>query len=129
MIQSGGVLQFRPGRRISAVMEQEIIKPPSEPRTNTQAFSRTGSLIAAIGATLLMLCFSASAMVATIWAFAKLLGVPDMLMYGVMTLGMIPVAWVTIWTAGRAWHVEQLLAAHKDVDVPVFSMTHYFRKS
>ena len=41
----------------------------------------------------------------------------------VMALGVIPVLWVTVWTAGRAWHVEQLLAQHKDIDVPVFSLT------
>jgi hypothetical protein len=33
-----------------------------------------------------------------------------------------------VWTAGRAWHVERLLAQHKDIDTPVFSMMHYFKK-
>ena len=108
-------------------MEQEIIKPEAAPKAGTQAFSRTGSLMAAFGATLLMLCFTGSSMVATVWAFSKLLGLPDMMMYGVMALGVIPVLWVTIWTAGRAWHVEKLLAAHKDIDVPVFSLTYYFK--
>ena len=108
--------------------EQEIIKPPVEPKSGSQAFSPVGSLMAASGATLLMLCFTGSAMVATVWAFAKLIGVPDLVMLGVMALGVIPVVWVTVWTAGRAWHVERLLAAHKDIDAPVFSMMHYFKK-
>jgi hypothetical protein len=38
------------------------------------------------------------------------------------------VAWVTVWTAGRAWHVERLLASNKDIDVPVFNLSHYFKK-
>jgi hypothetical protein len=109
-------------------MDQEIIKPATEPKTGTQAFSPFGSLMAACGATLLIFCFTVSAMVATVWAFAKLIGVPDILMYGVFALGAIPVVWATVWTAGRAWHVERLLAQHKDIDVPVFSMLHYFKK-
>ena len=109
-------------------MEQEIIKPDAAPKAGSQAFSRTGSLMAASGATLLMLCFTGSAMVATVWAFAKLIGVPDMVMYAVMVLGVLPVVWITVWTAGRAWHVERLLAEHRDIDVPVFSMTYYFKK-
>ncbi len=84
--------------------------------------------MAAFGATLLMACFTGSAMVATVWAFAKLFGVPDLVMYVVMALGLVPVIWVTIWTAGRAWHVERLLATGRDIDAPVFNMTHYFKK-
>ncbi len=109
-------------------MEQEIIKPETQPKPGSQAFSPAGSLMAAVGATLLILCFTGSAMVASVWAFAKLIGVPDIAMYAVMALGVVPVAWVTIWTAGRAWHVERLIASHRDIDVPVFSMLHYFRK-
>ena len=109
-------------------MDQEIITPQAAPRTSDQGFSPTGSFLAAFGATLLILCFTSSAMVATVWAFAKLIGVPDLVMYGVMVLGIIPVVWATVWTGGRAWHVERLLAQHKDIDTPVFSMMHYFRK-
>ena len=109
-------------------MEQEIIKPDVPPQGSSQAFSPMGSLVAAFGATLLMLCFTGSAMVATVWALSKLVGLPDMVMLGLMALGAIPVVWVTIWTAGRAWHVERLLAAHQDIDVPVFNMMHYFKK-
>ena len=109
-------------------MDQEIIKPEVAPKGSAQGFSAAGSLIAAFGATLLILCFTGSAMVATVWAFAKLIGVPDIVMYGVMALGVIPVVWATVWTAGRAWHVERLLASAKDIDVPVFNLLHYFKK-
>ncbi len=109
-------------------MEQDIIKPDNPPKPGSQAFSPTGSLIAAFGATLMVFCMAASAMVATVWAFAKLIGVPDVVMYGVMALGAIPVLWATAWTAGRAWHVERLLAGQKDIDVPVFTLGHYLRK-
>lgn len=108
-------------------MEQEIIKPQAEPKAGSQAFSRTGSLMAASGATLLMFCFTGSAMTATVWAFSKLIGLPDMFMYVLLAIGILPVLWVTIWTAGRAWHVEKLLARHQDIDVPVFSLTYYFK--
>ena len=109
-------------------MDQEIIKPQTPPRASAQGFSPAGSMMAAVGATLLILCFTGSAMVATVWAFAKLIGVPDIVMYAVMAAGILPVAWVTVWTAGRAWHVERLLASGKDVDVPVFNLSHYLRK-
>jgi hypothetical protein len=127
------LLQFAGRRRISALMDeknmdQEIIKPAAEPKASAQGFSPLGSFLAAFGATLLILCFTGSAMVATVWAFAKLIGVPDLVMYGVMALGVIPVVWATVWTGGRAWHVERLLAQHKDIDTPVFSMMHYFKK-
>jgi hypothetical protein len=109
-------------------MEQEIIKPETEPKKSAQAFSPLGCLIAAFGATLMIFCMTSSAMVATVWAVSKLLGLPDFIMLAVMALGAIPVLWVTAWTAGRAWHVEQLLAQHRDIDVPIFSLKHYFRK-
>ncbi|MFM8745294.1 MAG: hypothetical protein ACKOED_01300 [Aestuariivirga sp.] len=109
-------------------MDQEIIKPEAPPKAGSQGFSRAGGLMAAVGATLLMLCFTGSAMVATVWAFAKLIGVPDFVTYAVMAAGIVPVVWVTVWTAGRAWHVERLLASQQDVDVPVFNMTYYFKQ-
>ena len=109
-------------------MEQEIIKPENAPQQGSQAFSPMGGLMAAFGATLLILCFTAASMVASVWAFSKLLGLPDILMYVVMAAGAIPVLWATAWTGGRAWHVEQLLASHKDIDTPVFTLKHYIRK-
>jgi hypothetical protein len=54
--------------------------------------------------------------------------VPDIAMYVVMAAGLVPVVWVTVWTAGRAWHVERLLASGLDIDAPVFSMSYYFKK-
>ena len=122
------LLHFRCIRRISPAMEQEIIKPQPAPKAISQGFSPVGSFMAAFGATLLMACFTGSAMVATVWALSKLMGLPDMVMLAVMAVGIIPVAWATVWTAGRAWHVEKKLAAHQDIDVPVFTMMHYFKK-
>lgn len=110
-------------------MEQEIIKPESSPRTSSQAFSPLGCFLAASGATLLVFCKAGAAMLAAVWAFSKLLGLPDVMMYGVMALGAVPVLWATVWTAGRAWHVEQLLARNQDIDVPVFKLGNYFRKA
>lgn len=109
-------------------MEQDIITPQATPKARAQGFSPAGSFMAAFGATLLMLCFTGSAMVATVWALSRLIGFPDMVMYGLMAIGMLPVLWVTVWTAGRAWHVERLLASSQDVDYPVFSLSHYFKK-
>lgn len=109
-------------------MEQEIIKPEAAPKGGSQGFSPFGSLMAAFGATLLMLCFTGSSMVATVWAMSKLIGLPDIVMYGLFAIGVLPVLWVTIWTAGRAWHVERLLASYQDIDVPVFSLSYYFKK-
>lgn len=109
-------------------MDQEIIKPEHPPHGTAQAFSPLGCLIAASGATLMIFCMTGAAMVATMWAIAKLLGLPDFMLYALMAVGAVPVLWGTAWTAGRAWHVEQLLAAHRDIDVPVFNLGHYFRK-
>lgn len=110
-------------------MDQEIIKPETEPKTASQAFSPLGCLIAAVGATLLMFCMTGAAMVTTVWAVSKLFGFPDVVMYGLMVIGAVPVLWWTVWTAGRAWYVEQLLAAHKDIDPAVFKLGYYFRKA
>jgi hypothetical protein len=41
---------------------------------------------------------------------------------------MIPVALATVWTAGRAWHVEKRLEQGLDIDNPVFKALHYFRR-
>jgi hypothetical protein len=49
-------------------------------------------------------------------------------MYALMLLGAIPVLWATVWTAGRAWHVERRLAQHLDIDTPVFRIGHYFKR-
>jgi hypothetical protein len=93
-------------------MEQELIKPDSAPRGSSQAFSPLGCFIAA-----------------SVWAFSKLLGLPDMLANGLMVLSLAPAIVATVWTAGRAWHVERRLAQHQDIDVPVFDLWHYFKKA
>ena len=110
-------------------MEQELIKPDAVPKGSSQAFSPLGCFIAASGITLLTFCLLGTAAVTTIWAFSKLLGLPDVLAEGIMILGLIPAGIATIWTAGRAWHVERRLAQHRDIDVPAFDLLHYFKKT
>ncbi len=109
-------------------MEQEITKPDTLPRPGSQAFSPLGCFLAAAGVTMLAATKLGAAMVATVWAVSKLFGFPDVMMYGLMALGAIPVVWATVWTAGRAWHVERRLALHLDIDQPVFKLGHYFRR-
>jgi hypothetical protein len=109
-------------------MEQELIKPDVPPKGSSQAFSPLGCFIAASGITLLTFCLLGTAAMTTIWAFSKLLGLPEVLSEGLMVLGLVPAVIATIWTAGRAWHVEQRLAQHQDIDVPNFKLLHYFKK-
>ncbi len=109
-------------------MDQEILKPETQPRTGGQAFSPLGCFLAAAGVTLLAFCKLGAAMAATVWATSKLLGLPDFMMYGLMVLGAVPVVWATVWTAGRAWHVERRMAQHLDIDAPIFSLAHYFKR-
>jgi hypothetical protein len=88
-----------------------------------------GRLVAAAGATLLALVFSATSVVAVVWALATLLGLPDILLWILLAIGAVPVIWATVWTAGRAWHVEKLLENGKDTDQPVFKLGAYFKKA
>ena len=110
-------------------MEQELIKPDTEPKGSSQALSPLGLFIAATGVTLLAFCLLGAAALTTIWAFSKLFGFPDVITYGLMVLGIIPAIIATIWTGGRAWHVERRLAQHQDIDVPVFKLWHYLKKT
>lgn len=110
-------------------MEQEFIKPNTAPKSSSQAFSPFGCFLAAAGVTLLTFCLVGAAAAASVWAISKLIGFPDSWLYGFMALAAIPVLAATIWTAGRAWHVERRLAQHLDIDTPVFSMAYYFRRS
>jgi hypothetical protein len=87
--------------------------------------SPMGRVAAAIGATLLALVMTATSVIAVIWALSTLLGLPDIMLWGLLVLGAIPVLWATIWTAGRAWHVEQLLEDGRDIDQPVFKLGAY----
>lgn len=109
-------------------MEQEIIKPDATPRPGSQAFSPLGCLLAASGVTMLAFSMLGSAMAATVWAGSKLLGLPDIVMWIIMALGVLPVLWATIWTAGRSWHIERRLAQNLDVDTPVFRLGYYLKR-
>jgi hypothetical protein len=110
-------------------MEQELIKPDMAPKSSSQALSPFGLVLAAAGVTLLTFCLLGAASLTTIWAFSKILGLPDVITYSLMGLGIIPAVIATIWTGGRAWHVERRLAQHHDIDVPVFKLLHYFKKT
>jgi hypothetical protein len=109
-------------------MDQEVIRPDKNPPAASQAFSPLGCFIAASGVTLMVFCMLGAAMAATVWAFSALFGLPDWFLYGALILGMIPVIWATVWTAGRAWHVERRLAQNLDIDVPVYKLGYYFKR-
>ena len=110
-------------------MEQELIRPDKTPRGSQQAFSQFGCFLAAAGATLLTFCLVGVACVASVWAFSKMLGLPDIVIEGLLALAVIPVLIATFWIAGRAWHVEQRLARGQDIDTPVFKTAYYWRKA
>ena len=111
-------------------MEPEILKPDITPTPkSTQALGTTGSAIAAAGAALLTFCLVGAASAASVWAFSKLIGLPDVILLPSLALVAIPVIAITIWTAGRAWHVEQRLARGLDVDQPIFQWGYYFKKA
>jgi hypothetical protein len=109
-------------------MEQEYIKPDKQPGASVQALSPFGSFLAAAGATLLAFCLVGAAAAASVWAFSKMLGFPDLLIQILLVLVAVPVLMATAWTAGRAWHVEQRLGRGQDGDTPVFNMFYYWRK-
>jgi hypothetical protein len=109
-------------------MDQEIANPERPPPKSSQAFSPLGCFLAASGVTLLAFCKLGAAMVATVWATSRLFGFPDWLMYALIAVGAIPVLWATLWTAGRAWHVERRLSENLDIDTPVFTLGHYFKR-
>jgi hypothetical protein len=84
--------------------------------------------MAAVGATMLALVFSGTSVVAIVWAFATLLGLPKVILWGLLALGIVPVAWAVFWTAHRAWHVEQLLERGLDIDQPVFKLKAFWKR-
>jgi hypothetical protein len=84
--------------------------------------------MAAAGATMLALVFSATSVVAVVWAFATLLGLPKVVLWVLLALGVVPVAWAALWTAQRAWHVEQLLEQGRDIDQPAFKVNAFWRR-
>ncbi|MDE2445201.1 MAG: hypothetical protein KGO94_03410 [Alphaproteobacteria bacterium] len=110
-------------------MEQDIIRPEKTTKSAGQAFSPFGCFLAASGVTLLTFCLVGAAAAASAWAVARLIGLPDIMLYAMLVVVMIPVICVTIWTAGRAWHVERRLAQGLDIDTPIFKLGYYLRKS
>ena len=109
-------------------MEQEIRRPDYVPRQHDRAASSMNCALAAIGVTLMTLCLVGSAAVTTVWAISKLMGVSDTVLLVLTAIVAIPVLALSVWTAGRAWHLERRLARGQDVDTPVFGVFHYFRK-
>ncbi len=102
-------------------MDQEIITPPNTPKSANPMLSAPWPAFSLQrGATLMTLSLLGAAAAASVWAFAKLLGLPDMVLYAVLAAAFLPVLWATVWIAGRSWHVEQRLANGLDVDTPVF---------
>jgi hypothetical protein len=109
-------------------MEQEIRRPDYVPRTHDRTSSAFNCFLAAAGLTLMMLCLLGGAAAISAWAVAKLIGLPDSLLLVLVVVFELPVLWIVIWTAGRAWHMERRLAAGKDMDQPVFKMLHYLTR-
>lgn len=110
-------------------MEQEIRRPDYVPRVRDRSSSNFNCFLAALGVTLVMGGLVGAAAATSAWAIAKLMGFPDWALYTFLALVAVPVLWLTIWTAGRAWYLERRLASGKDVDNPVFKMLYYFGKS
>ena len=109
-------------------MDSEIIKPEDNPKPGSQALGTFGCFVAATGATLLTLSLIGAATVASVWAFSKMIGIPDYILDVVLILCVFPILAATFWTAGRAWHVEQRLEQGLDIDQPVFALRHYLLK-
>jgi hypothetical protein len=109
-------------------MEQEIITPKAPPAPTSHSMGVLNSFLSAAGVVLLSVTKLGAAFAAIIWAVSQLMGLPDVVMYALMVLGLFPVIWSTIWIAGRAWHVEQLLETGRDVDRPVFQAFYYWKK-
>lgn len=112
---------------MKTAMEQDILRPESTPKPSSQAFSPLGCALAAGGAAVLTFCLLGAAAAASAWALSRLIGLPDILMYGMLTLLMLPVAAASFWIGGRAWAVERMLARGADVSPPVFSLSYYFK--
>ncbi|HKQ94753.1 MAG TPA: hypothetical protein VJS40_04035 [Aestuariivirgaceae bacterium] len=98
----------------------------SRPETGNPNF--IGCLLAASGATLLAFVMTLTSVASVAFAVVKLTGLPDVILYGLLVLGIVPVLAATIWTAGRAWHVENRLERGLDIDQPDFSIFGYFRR-
>jgi energy-converting hydrogenase Eha subunit E len=110
-------------------MEQELRRPEYKPRQHDRSSSALNCALASIGVTLMTLCLVGSAAITTVWAVGTLFEAGQTTFLVMSAIVAIPVLALSIWTAGRAWHLERRLSAGKDVDVPNFGIFHYFRKS
>jgi hypothetical protein len=110
-------------------MEQEIRRPDYVPRQHDRTASSLNCALAAIGVTLMTLCLVGAAAVTSVWAVGRLFSASNGVIEIMAVLVMIPVLALSIWTAGRAWHLERRLAAGQDVDAPVFKVFHYFKNA
>ena len=87
-----------------------------------------GRLLAATGATLLAFVMTLTSVSSVAFAFVKLSGLPDVVLYALLVIGIVPVIAATVWTAGRAWHVENRLEQGLDIDQPDFRILAYFNR-
>jgi hypothetical protein len=110
-------------------MEHEIRRPDYVPRVRDRSSSTLNCFLSALGVTLVTACLFGAAAATSAWAIAKLMGFPDWALLTFLGVVAIPVLWLTIWIAGRAWYVERRLASGRDVDNPVFKILHYFKKA
>jgi hypothetical protein len=108
-------------------MEQEIRRPDYVPRQHDRAASSLNCALAAIGVTMMTLCLVGSATATTVWAVARLFDASLDMINILAVVAMIPVLALSVWTAGRAWHLERRLAAGQDVDPAIFKVLHYFK--
>lgn len=108
-------------------MDHELRRPEYTPRQHDRTASNLNCALAATGVTLMTLCLVGSAALTTVWAIAKLFSAGETTIWVLGLLAMAPVLALAIWTAGRAWHVEQRMARGQDVDAPVFKLFHYLR--
>ena len=107
-------------------MSDDIIRPDPAPAPQSHAMGPFSSFLAAAGIALMSLSMLGAAAAATVWAACRLMGIPDSFLYVFLALAAIPVLWTTIWSAGRAWHVERRLEDGLDIDPPVFRLLHYW---
>jgi fatty acid desaturase len=110
-----------------ASMEQELRRPEYVPRKHDRAVSAVNCAMAAIGLTAMTLCLVGSAAIAAVWAIGTLFDASQTIFYILAAIVALPVLWLSVWTAGRAWNLERRLSEGRDVDAPVFDALHYFR--
>jgi hypothetical protein len=110
-------------------MSEEIIRPEAAPAAQSHAMGPLSSFLAAFGVGLMALSMLGAAAAATVWAASRLIGLPDTALYVLLGLAAIPVLWATIWSAGRAWHVERRLEDGLDIDRPIFKLLYYWGRA